>query len=54
MVHGEESTDKFGTKYSRESIQINLIHMHIHSSIRHTFVYTYTITYPHIPTGLDI
>jgi len=28
--------------------------MHIHSSILHTFIYTYTVTYPHIHTGLDI
>jgi hypothetical protein len=54
MVHGEEITDKSGTKYSREAIQINLIHMHVHSPIHHTFIYTYTLTYPHIPTGLDI
>lgn len=56
MVHGEEITDKSGTKYSRESIQINRIHMHIYiySSFHHTFIYTCTLTYPHIPTGLDI
>lgn len=49
MVHSEEITDKSGTKYSRESIQINLVHMHIHSPIHNTFIYTYKLTYPHTP-----